>query len=331
MNVSRNLQRHGQTELTVPLSVCLFSKWKGRLNQSGSSLVETLVLCTAMIPLALSLPMLGKLLDLRHTTQLASRYVAWEEAKGPAGDLHSRSAPAVGHRFFSSPDVAIETAVNNAPNVGLAAARGEVQAGTNELWGQNVARRNFTRNTAASNSQLWQGFGFQDVVRHQDDAFHVSVARSSLGGVAGSVSDSINAVGGLLNFAPGVEWDVESGDYVSGNIHAEAVVGSLLSGIGSGCGGGGGIEGTTGRVCFNEANAILTDTWSASSLAQVESRTKAFVPASVLEPVGRFISHFGTLPVVEELKDLEDAFGYVDATRLPEGRQLGSYPENGSP
>jgi len=47
----------------------------------------------------------------------------------------------------------------------------------------------------------------------------------------------------------------------------------------------------------------------------------------VLDPVGRFLSHFGRLKVVEELEGLENAFGHVDVSVLPPGRSLGTYRE----
>ena len=300
--------------------------------QKGSALVELVVLSIAMIPLMFMVPMLGKLLDLRHTAISASRYVAWEGAMGSATNNTSSSAPVVGSRFFSSPEsVVVSHSATSTESSGAMTLDG-----ANPLWGETVESRE-TDSTAQS---FWQVFNFQDSVQSNPESLASTVNDEPLGGVAGTVSDSVHTIASLLDFADGVSWNLQGGDYTTGTIDIEARVGNLLFPVGSQCGlASGGAVGESGStanssdssLCFTESTAILSDTWSVPETedveASIESHTRAFVPGVVLEPVGRFLSVIGNLPVAEELGDLEHAFGHVDASQLPAGRSLGVYPE----
>lgn len=304
--------------------------------QRGAAFTEMLVLMIVMIPLAYSIPMLGKMLDLRHTTIMASRYLAWEEAKGPAASADSRTPDVVGSRFYLAPDSAIQTLTDTE-------ARQSGVTGANPLWGERgPTNRNTTPPSdtnltpAPSSPNLWSRMSFDDSVAHMPDAMYASTGARSLGGAAGSVADSIATAGGLLNFASGVNWDLEGGEYSKGEVSVQAHIGNLMGMVGSGCQStsspdpGADMPAQSSDVdsaCFHERNAMFVDSWSASSERQVKRRTRGLVPASVLEPVGQFLSHFGRLPVVEELKGLEHAFGHVDVSVLPSGRSLGTYPE----
>ena len=62
--------------------------------EKGAALVETVVLLMLLIPLALGLPMLGKMIDLKQTTVQASRYAAWEST------VHDDMPADMNVRFF---------------------------------------------------------------------------------------------------------------------------------------------------------------------------------------------------------------------------------------
>ena len=292
------------------------------LVHRGSALAELIVLCIAMIPLMFMVPMIGKLVDLRHNTIMAGRYVAWEEAMGPASVNSSQSTQVVGSRFFSSPESVILS--------GNSAEDSAAMDGVNPLWGSPS-----TRETSDDAASFWQSLNFQDSVYGNPASLQSSVDRSSLGGVAGAVSESVDTIATALNFASGVNWDLAGGEYSKGTVKVEAQIGNLLTPISSNCSTSGQAQGDDGAatasssVCFTESNAILTDTWSVPATENVEKtieeHTRAFVPASVLRPVGRFLSNIGRLPIVEELRGLEHAFGHVDAAPLPDGRSLGTY------
>lgn len=296
--------------------------------QRGSALAELLVLSIAMIPLMFMVPMLGKLMDLRHTAISASRYVAWEDAMGPAANSRSRSTELVGRRFFSSPESVIST-----QTAGVAGNRLDaVEGGVNPLWGSTTA----SRHTNESAQSFWRVFNFQDSVQNNPQSLASTVSNHALGGVAGTVSDSINTMASVLDFADGVRWDLRAGDYTAGTIDIEADVGNLLFPAGGRCGASPGTGDTPdvsdeSTICFTESTAILSDTWGVPDSENVEdsieAHTRSFVPGVVLQPLGRFLSVLGNLPIVEELEDLQHAFGYVDASQLPVGRSLGTYPE----
>lgn len=92
---------------------------------SGQSTTEFLVLALVLVPLFLSLPLLGKYLDLTHATEQAARYVAFETAiQGPARPTPGAGtlASEVRQRFFSLPQAPIlsrsgeASATAHAPN-----------------------------------------------------------------------------------------------------------------------------------------------------------------------------------------------------------------------
>lgn len=81
-------------------------------RQNGQSMVEFLILALALLPLFLTLPLLGKYLDLAHTTEHAARYVAFETSVfGPAVAPKSEAvlAAEVRRRFFGPSDAAIKS------------------------------------------------------------------------------------------------------------------------------------------------------------------------------------------------------------------------------
>lgn len=81
--------------------------------QCGQALTEFLVIALALIPLFLLLPMIGKYQDIRHATQMASRYVAFEAVAHNDGTDGFRSAGElaldVRRRFFSDAGAPIKT------------------------------------------------------------------------------------------------------------------------------------------------------------------------------------------------------------------------------
>ncbi len=103
-------------------------------NQQGQAMVEFLVLALALIPLFLLVPYIAKYQDLAHTTQMASRYVAFE-AMSRNSDMGSFKPEAelqneVRRRFFS------DSVGRSAAAVALPIKAGDVAApsNTNGFW-----------------------------------------------------------------------------------------------------------------------------------------------------------------------------------------------------
>jgi hypothetical protein len=79
---------------------------------AGQALAESCVVLLAFSPLFLLIPLLGKFLDLAHTAQMASRYVAFESvAHDPLNGrlLDDEIAADVARRFFNRSDAPIKT------------------------------------------------------------------------------------------------------------------------------------------------------------------------------------------------------------------------------
>ncbi len=84
-------------------------------SQRGQSVVEFLVLAVALVPLFLLFPLIGKYQDIRHATQMASRYAAFDATT--RNDIQSvdgwkpeaQLADEIRRRFFSNSDAAIKT------------------------------------------------------------------------------------------------------------------------------------------------------------------------------------------------------------------------------
>jgi hypothetical protein len=95
--------------------------------QQGASTIEFVVLALAMVPLFLIMPLIGKYLDLSQTTEIASRYVAFEGTirnTSSSWKTDAELAMEVRRRFFSNSDAPVKT--ND--------AAGNFPAHRNPLW-----------------------------------------------------------------------------------------------------------------------------------------------------------------------------------------------------
>jgi len=274
----------------------------------GSALTEVVVLMLVMVPLAFTIPMLGKLIDLKQSSIQASRYLAWQQTHAPSqsGDAQSR-VDDLNRRFFSSPDAAIASAAGNVANQPI---------GENPLWGRSGGNR-----SAGQYQGMWDGLGFADDVAIDLQQTQSAQQSGELPTIAAATSRSIDATTGFVEALSGANWDVEANGMVSVNVAISAHLGGLLNSASSTCGDR---QSINNEFCLEIGSAILTDGWSASSSEQAKDRTQTFVPATILEPAGKFLSAFGNLPVLKELKPLDDAFGRVDTEVLP----LDRYEEN---
>lgn len=98
-------------------------------SQTGQSTIEFIVVSLVLVPLFLIVPILGKYLDLAQTTQVASRYVAFEGAvhhssSSTGWKTDADLATEVRRRFYSRNDLSIKT--NDVAN--------EVDSDRNPLW-----------------------------------------------------------------------------------------------------------------------------------------------------------------------------------------------------
>ena len=83
-------------------------------SQTGQSTVEFIVVSLVLVPLFLIVPLIGKYLDLAQTTQIASRYVAFEGAVHHSSNstgwkTDAELATEVRRRFYSRNDLSVKT------------------------------------------------------------------------------------------------------------------------------------------------------------------------------------------------------------------------------
>lgn len=98
-----------------------------KTRASGASTVEFLVVALAVVPLFIAMPLVGKYLDVMHSTEVASRYVAFEGTianTSSAWKSDASLAAEVRRRFFSNSDAPIKT--ND--------VAGDFDAHRNPLW-----------------------------------------------------------------------------------------------------------------------------------------------------------------------------------------------------
>jgi hypothetical protein len=102
-------------------------------RQRGQSTVEFAVLALVLVPLVISLTLLGKYLDLINTTEQASRYVAFEGVARNSSNSwkpDAELAQEVRRRFFSNADAPIKTGDT----------AGDFTAHRNPMWTDHTGR-----------------------------------------------------------------------------------------------------------------------------------------------------------------------------------------------
>ncbi len=246
---------------------------------TGSALTETIVLMLVMLPLLAGVPMIGKLTDLKQASINASRYVAWEETISSDGS----SARFVNQRFFKDP---------SAP---LSSSSSEVAE--HSLWGADKG--------------LAKGLLVQTNIELEKNSAGSSVSESELPEVASALGGGIESVGEVLAGFSGTSWELTGKGLRSGSVSARIKTNSWMDDRVTGC--------EPGRACVTARTSILVDGWSAANDQHTATRVRSLVPATVLKPVGQVLSTIGRLPLLKELRPIDDAFGYINMEALPDG------------
>lgn len=272
-------------------------------HESGAALTETAVLLLVLLPLALGLPMIGKMIDLRQTTVQASRYAAWETT------VHDRVPADLDVRFFGD--------ITN-PIDGSAEA-------PNALWGVSAnddtspadASQSSTEPTEQSQVYYWSN---SDVL--VDTASSGAVSDSAYTADAGdakahdgparTIGKLVGKLGIIADKTGGV-WDENNrtgrGMQMDGLVRAEAS--ATMQG-----------NGWVDPLTFTQGTVIMNDNWSSANAVEARDRVRSLVPAGALKDIGKFLGYLGEVPVVKELKYFKHdggrgVFGYVDMEPLP--------------
>ncbi|NND90587.1 MAG: hypothetical protein HKN42_06955 [Granulosicoccus sp.] len=249
--------------------------------------MEAAVLMVVMVPAGFGLVMIGKLIDLKQTSEQAGRYAAWEATVQPAAGPVAGGKSVIRARFFSEPSAALSST--------------PVNPGSNRLWGAAVAAedRSWSARTAVT----------------IDEATAVALAQEQ--GVGGSsvamrVGQSAGAAGKVLDGLRGNSWGLSTNGLIRAGVGVQVQANEWLASADTRC------SATGSSGCLSSASVILVDGWSASSDDQARRRVRSLMPASALEPLGDVVANVGHIPMMKELRHLKDAFGHVDMQVLPE-------------
>ena len=256
-------------------------------RMSGSTLIECALLLIVLVPVLVGVTMIGKLIDLRQTTEQAGRYAAWEATVYAQDSLGGAQPFAVKERFYgrSSQGFQSHTA---AP-------------GVNELWGE---KESSNAHGLLADSRIEIDESSASATPYIRDISTPSIAMS--------VGQQAGRSGEILDGLSGNSWGLSSDGMLRAGVGVSVKSNKWLMPANQGCGSGN----TFG--CIQSSSVILVDGWSASTDDQARRRVRSLMPASALEPLGNAVSLVGHLPVFKELKTLDGAFGHVDMSVLPE-------------
>jgi len=266
-----------------------FARGKRSSRISGSAMIECVVLMVVMVPVLAGVAMLGKLIDLRQTTEQAGRYAAWEATVYAQDSPGGAQPQALRERFFGRASQALRSSASTPEH--------------NTLWGEkeNAVRAGLLH---ASRLEI-------DESSAQGTPYDRDISTPT---IAMSIGQQAGRSGEILDGLSGNTWGLSSDGMLRAGVGVNVKSNSWLvpANANEGCGS------ATVFACIESSSVILVDGWSASSDDQARRRVRSLMPASALEPLGNAIALVGHLPVFKELKTLDGAFGHVDMNVLPE-------------
>ena len=274
--------------------------------QSGSAMLEFTLILAVILPVGLGIAMLGKLTDLQQTTEQAGRYSAWEATVYSRQALNDKHITAVDERFFHAQD----------SDISSLAASGETSVKKNILWGEPTARAGSLRDLSSVSRAAGTTV---------ESAYTFDTGKAKASRISG---EAVAAVGGLISDLKGNSWGLVADGLLRSSVDVAVRPTGLLHALHGQCGNHASANSASGNtseasdknehVCVSAAGVILADGWSASSDAQAKSRVRSLVVGSTLTRVGEGLSALLGSILFPELDPLDEAFGHVDMTVLPE-------------
>ncbi|MEW8506899.1 MAG: hypothetical protein AB2598_09335 [Candidatus Thiodiazotropha sp.] len=267
-------------------------------KQHGNATVETILIATVTVPLLTGIPLIGKIADVNNTTSQSSRYLAWEHTiAGPNYKTAEQLEVEVRNRFFSRPDLQIRT-------------------NQETVSGEDVE------------NPFWSGFGYEDNGGENrlvslDSDLNQTVVNTAPESIAGALSSGINTIGDSLATITGGEWDLEENGLYTGTVSIEVAGNSILS-SGVDCTNQ---ESEIAVACIRRSNTIFADSWDARNAGHAARRSRSFVPAGALEPVGNALANIvSRVPFFADIQglraDSNGGFGYINPNVLPMDRYV---------
>jgi hypothetical protein len=285
-----------------------------RIAQHGSAMFEFLMVMAVLLPVGFGAAMLGKLTDLQQKTELASRYSVWEATVYSQNKLSRQSSATVDRRLYQDQNGAI---ISEEEQMSAAASE-------HPLWGPTAGGTSDLRQLAnvsrVANAPVVPDYTFD-------------TGRASVAAATGQI---VNLAGKPLSGFSGNSWGLVADGLLRSDIGVAVKPTGLLHALQGQCikdkdsdvtgapttdgssDDSSGDENAGDHVCIRSSGVILADGWSASDDAQTISRVRSLVPSSVLSSVGQGVGSLLGATVFPELAPLDDAFGYVDMSALPE-------------
>ena len=209
-------------------------------------------------------------------------------------------------RFFHAQD----------SDISSLAASGETSVKKNILWGEPTARAGSLRDLSSVSRAAGTTV---------ESAYTFDTGKAKASRISG---EAVAAVGGLISDLKGNSWGLVADGLLRSSVDVAVRPTGLLHALHGQCGNHASAESASGNtseasdnnehVCVSAAGVILADGWSASSNAQAKSRVRSLVVGSTLTRVGEGLSALLGSILFPELDPLDEAFGHVDMTVLPE-------------
>ena len=274
----------------------------------GSALVEFSLLLGVLLPVGLGVAMLGKLTDLKQTSEQASRYSTWEATVYSRDALAAQQASTVQTRFFEAPDAKI---VSNGEQ--------SDDREQNLLWGHENVNLGTMRDLASVARD-------KDAV--VDSEYHFDTGKAQAAALSG---EAVALLGKPLSGVTGNSWGLTADGLLKSEVSVALQSSGFLAQMQGTCTGGSGNSGASTQsgssdsgqeskkqVCVRSGGAILADGWAASSDEHAVSRIRSLVPSSFATPIGQLAGSLLGSTIFPELDPLKTAFGHVDMSVLPE-------------
>jgi len=228
------------------------------VKQEGQAMVEFLIAATlVLIPLFLTVPLLGKYMDLKATSIQAARYAAWERTVwfGHADWTAAQKTDLmiqreIQQRFFSdTATVKLQSTDGNATGWG--------GTGPKPLWRDRAGNPMLV----AYDSNVTQGVAKDDTPGLIND-------------ILDPVVSAISFVGGILGAAFVLDMDSQYTASVNVQTVQTRPIRQVLD-----------RGADTGAVTplFSEKNVLIANGWSANGAAQVKAQTEGLTPTSFLQ------------------------------------------------
>ncbi len=279
----------------------------GRYSQSGQAMTEfTVVAGFVLIPVFLLIPLLGKYIDIRHSTIQAARYEAWEytawHASGQSPDGFDQTLPVkepaalkreAQRRFFSDPALPLKASDQS---VGWHASD------KNGLWQDHRGTPLFdgaNRGTSADEHDTPDITGIVTPLFRVVDTAFTALARALkfLGVDAGFTAIDSK---GYYRSDSGVK--TARLDWFDPN--------NTLSGV----------DAFERGLTFQAQAGVLSQHWNAGSSVMAAYQTRGLVPTSLLDNKVMHTAQTVLGVFAPELKKDSLKFGYVDYDSVPPDR-----------